>query len=100
MRCTTDWPSQKYSSMHERMAIANLTLHNLANIDDQLRETLEYIKEEDAMTFKITMSTTEKSFKELYARHNIIVRSLWTAKQRRALLKLSLMTRIMYNMFS
>ena len=30
----------------ERMAVANLALHSLAGIDDQARETLEYIKQE------------------------------------------------------
>ena len=32
------------ASMLERMAVANLALHSLAGIDDQSRETLEYIK--------------------------------------------------------
>ena len=37
-------PNLPGSSMHERMAVANLALHNLAGIDNQSRETLEYIK--------------------------------------------------------
>ena len=68
------------SSMSERMAVANLALHNLAGIDEQSRETLEYIKQEDAMAFEISMSTIGKSFKELSARRNSIARSLWMAK--------------------
>ena len=62
------------------MAVANLALHSLAGIDDASRETLEYIKQEDAMAFEISMSTTGKSFKELSARRNGIARSLWMAK--------------------
>ena len=62
------------------MAIVNLALHNLAGIDDQSWETLEYIKQEDAMAFKISISTARKSFKELSVRQNSIVRSLWMAK--------------------
>ena len=44
----------------ERITVANLALHSLAGIDDQARETLEYIKQEDAMTFEISMSTVGK----------------------------------------
>ena len=73
-------PKQPGSTMRKRMAVANLTLQGLAGIDDQSRETLEYIKQEDAMAFKITMSTTGKSFKELSARRNSIARSLWMTK--------------------
>ena len=73
-------PKMPSSSMCERMAVANLALHSLAGIDDQTRETLEYIKQEDAREFEITMSTAGKSFKELSARRNSIARSLWMAK--------------------
>ena len=73
-------PKQPGSTMRERMAVANLALQGLAGIDDQSRETLEYIKQEDAMACEITMSTTGKSFKELSARRNSITRSLWMAK--------------------
>lgn len=64
------------ASIHERMTVANLTFHSLAGIDDQSRETLEYIKQEDAMTFQIVISTAKESFKELSARRNNIVMSL------------------------
>ena len=73
-------PKMPGSSMDEQMVVANLALHSLAGIDDQSRETLEYIKQEDAMAFEITMSTVGKSFKELFARWNNIARSLWMAK--------------------
>jgi hypothetical protein len=67
-------------SMRERMAVANLALHSLAGIDDNSREILEYIKQEDARAFEITMSTAGKSFKELSSRRNSIAKSLWMAK--------------------
>ena len=73
-------PTMSGSSISERMAVANLALHNLAGIDDQSRETLEYIKQEDAMAFEISISTTRKSFKELSVRRNSIAKSLWMAK--------------------
>ena len=68
------------SSMRERLAVANLALHSLAGIDDNSRETLEFIKQEDATQFEITMGTAGKSFKELSARRNSIARILWMAK--------------------
>ena len=68
------------SSMQERLAVANLALHSLAGIDDNSRETLEFIKQEDAIQFEIAMGTNGKSFKELCARRNSIARSLWMAK--------------------
>lgn len=33
--------------MRERMTVANLALHSLADIDDESQETLKYIKQED-----------------------------------------------------
>jgi hypothetical protein len=60
------------SSIHERMTVVNLALHNLAGIDDNSRETLEYIKQEDAMTFQIAIGTAGKTFKELSAKRNSI----------------------------
>ena len=66
--------------MRERMAVANLALHILADRDDESRETLEYFKQQDAIAFEILMSTTGKSFKELSARRNGIARSLWMTK--------------------
>ena len=73
-------PNVSGSSMQERIAVANLALHSLAGIDDNSRETLEFIKQEDAREFEISMSTGGKSFKELSARRNSIARSLWMAK--------------------
>ena len=73
-------PQVSGSFMCERMTDANLTLYNLADIADQSWKTLEFIKQEDAMAFEISMSTTEKSFKELSARQNNIERNLWQAK--------------------
>ena len=68
------------SSIQERLAVANLALHSLAGIDENSRETLEFIKQEDAREFEIAMGTNGKSFKELSARRNSIARSLWMAK--------------------
>ena len=68
------------TSMQERLAVANLALRSLAGIDDNSRETLEFIKQEDATHFEIAMGTGGKSFKELSARRNSIARSLWMAK--------------------
>ena len=68
------------TSMRERLAVANLALHNLAGIDDNSRETLEFIKQENATHFDIAMDTGGKSFKEFSARRNNIARSLWMAK--------------------
>lgn len=60
--------------------MANLALHSLAGIDDNSRETLEFIKQEDAREFEVAMSTGGKTFKELSARRNSIAKSLWMAK--------------------
>jgi hypothetical protein len=68
------------SSMRERLAVTNLALRSLAGIDNNSRETLEHIKQEDASTLEITMGTAGKSFKELSARKNSIAKSLWVAK--------------------
>ena len=68
------------SSIQERLAVANLALHSLAGIDDNSRETLEFIKQEDAREFEIAMGTCGKTFKELSAKRNNIARSLWMAK--------------------
>ena len=73
-------PNVPGQSRQERMAVANLALHSLAGIDETSRETLEYIKQEDANDFQIAMSTAGKSFKELSARRNNIAKSLWKAK--------------------
>ena len=73
-------PKLPSSSTSERMAVTNLALHSLAGIDDQSRETLEYIKQENARAFEIAMGTARKSAKELSARRNGTARSLWMAK--------------------
>lgn len=86
--------------MLERMAVANLALHGLAGIDYQSRETLEYIKHEDARSFEISMSTVEKTFKGLSARRNSIARSLWMAKTKSCVAKLSLIKRNKVTQFS
>lgn len=62
--------------MRKRMAITNSAIHSLAGIDDQSREALEHMKQEDAMAFEFIMNTTGKSFKELSVRQNSIAQSL------------------------
>ena len=64
----------------ERLAVANLALHSLAGIEDNSRETLEYIKHVAAKEFQISMTTGGKSAKELCAKRNGIAKSLWMAK--------------------
>ena len=73
-------PNVPGSSMRERLAVANLALHSLARIDENSRETLEDIKQEDAWEFEVAMGTSGKSFKELSARRNGIARSIWMTK--------------------
>ena len=68
------------SSMQKRMAVANLALHSLADIDENCRESLEYINQEAAMEFEIEMGTCGKTFKEISARRNNIAKSLWMTK--------------------
>ena len=68
----------------ERLAVANHALHTLAGIDENSRETLEYLKQECAKEFEIAMATGGKSSKELCARRNGIARSLWMAKTKAA----------------
>jgi hypothetical protein len=46
----------------------------MASINDNSRETLEYIKQEAAMKFEIAMDTGGKTFKELVARRNNIAK--------------------------
>ena len=45
-------PNVPGQSIQERRAVANLALHSLAEIDDTSRETLKFIKQEDAMGLK------------------------------------------------
>ena len=68
----------------ERFAVANHALHTLAGIDENSRETLEYLKQECAREFEIAMATGGKTSKELCARRNEIARSLWMAKTKAA----------------
>ena len=68
----------------ERLAVANHALHTLAGIDENSRETLEYLKQECAKEFEIAIATGGKSSKELCARRNGIARSLWMAKTKAA----------------
>ena len=67
-------------STQERLAVANHALTSLAGIDDNYRETLEYLKQESAKQFQIAMGTGGKTSKELAARRNGIAKSLWMAK--------------------
>ena len=68
----------------ERLAVANHALHTLAGIDENSRETLEYLKQECAREFEIAMATGGKTSKELCARRNFIARILWMAKTKAA----------------
>lgn len=68
------------TSTSERVAVANNALESLAGIDESSRETLEFYKQEAAKHFQIAMGTHGKTPKELSARRNDIVRSLWMAK--------------------
>ena len=63
-------------SGQERLAVANNALYTLAAIDDNSRETLEYLKQECAREFEIAMKTGGKSAKEFSARRNGIAKSL------------------------
>ena len=76
-------------SSHEKLSIANHALHNMAGIEKNFKNTLEYMSQEAAREFQISMSTYDKTFKELCARKNDIARSLWQTKiralQRRSL---------------
>ena len=68
------------TSSNERMAVATDALQSLAGIDENARESLEYIQQEAAMEYEIAMGTLGKTSKELSARRNGIERSLWMAK--------------------
>ena len=45
------------TSREERLAVANHALHSLAGIDENSRDILEYMKQECAKEFQITMGT-------------------------------------------
>ena len=52
---------------HERLAVANHALQSLAVIEENSRDTLEYMSQEAAREFQISMSTDGKTYKELCA---------------------------------
>ena len=54
-------------SSYERLVVANHALHSLADIEENSRDTLEYISQEAARELQISMSTDGKTFKELGA---------------------------------
>ena len=56
-------PNVPGSSMRERLAVAHLALHSLVGIDENARETLEDVKQENARKFEVAMETSGKSFK-------------------------------------
>jgi hypothetical protein len=68
------------TSTRERLSVANHVLHSLAGIDESHMESLEYMKQAAAKEFQIVMGTNGKTSKELCARRNGIVNSLWMAK--------------------
>ena len=73
-------PNVPGSAMRKRLVVANLALHSLAGIDENSRETLEDIKQENARKFEVAMGTSDKTLKELFVKRNGIARSLWIAK--------------------
>jgi hypothetical protein len=66
--------------IHERLVIAKLALHSLANIDNNSKKTHKYIKQEAAMKFEIAMGTGDKTFKDFCARQNNIAKNIWMTK--------------------
>lgn len=64
----------------EKLTVANHAVHNLAGIEENFKETLEYMKQEAAREFQISMDTGGKTTREMSARRNGIARSLWMAK--------------------
>jgi hypothetical protein len=64
----------------EQLIVANYALHSLADIDENSRENLKYIKHEAAIEFEIAMGTGDKSSKELFVRKNDIAKNLWMTK--------------------
>lgn len=61
--------------------------HSLADIDDNSRETLEYIKHEVAKEYQISMSISGKTSKKLCARRIDIAKVCGWQRQRHALHK-------------
>ena len=68
------------TSNQERLAVANHALHSLAGIQDNLRKTLEYMKQEAAREYQVTMRIGDKTSKKLCATRNDIAKSLYMAK--------------------
>jgi hypothetical protein len=54
--------------------VANDALHSFAAMEDNSRDTLEYMKREAAREYQITMSTRGDTSKELCARRNDIAK--------------------------
>ncbi len=75
----------------EKLVVANHVLYSLANIDEDLRKTLEYMKQEAAKGYQITMNTRGKTSKELCARRIDIARSFWMAKTKACIAQMFLM---------
>ena len=61
---------------HERLAVANHALQSLAGIEENSRDTLEYMSQEAAREFQISMSIDGKTYKELCAQRDGIAKSL------------------------
>ena len=61
---------------HERLPVTNHALHTLADMEDTSEDTLEYMSQEAAREFQISMSTNDNTYKGLCARRNSIARSL------------------------
>lgn len=68
------------ASSKERLAFANHVLHNLVGIEENSKETLEYLKQKLQENFKYLMSTGDKTFRELCTKRNTIAKSLWQTK--------------------
>lgn len=67
-------------SIQVRLVVANHALTTLAGIDDNYRETLEYLKQECAKEFQIALGTGGKTSKELFARRNGIAKAFGCPK--------------------
>lgn len=75
----------------EKPVVANYVLYSLANIDEELKKTLEYMKQEAARGYQFTMNTRGKTSRELCARRNDIARSFWMAKTKACIAQMFLM---------
>lgn len=55
------------SSRHvrqEKLAVINHPLHNLVEIEENLKDTLKYIKQKTSREFQISLTTRGKTVKE------------------------------------